>query len=348
MDHQPEPPAEPDELTTDEPTQDVASPLVADSELVDSGEPPLPSTAEAESDAVATARAKSAAKAAKVKAVADVTVVTEGDPADNPVVEPVNAFVELGLRPELLDTLLALGYEEPTPIQREAIPPSARRPRPPRPGATGTGKTAAFALPVLDRLRRARQASRRCSSSSRPASWRMQVSEAMYRYGQRLEGAGRPDLRRPAHRPPARRAAPRRRTSSSPPPAEPSTTSAAARSSSAGSTMVVLDEADEMLDMGFAEDLEAILEATPSERQTVLFSATMPPRISGIARRHLRDPVRIEIEQISTDAGGAPLVRQRAYIVPRPTRPLHSAAYSTSRSRRRRSSSAAPVARSTS
>ena len=54
--------------------------------------------------------------------------------------------------------------------------------------------------------------------------------------------------------------------------------------------LVVLDEADEMLDMGFAEDIEAILEATPAERQTVLFSATMPPRIGAIAKRHLRDP----------------------------------------------------------
>ena len=58
--------------------------------------------------------------------------------------------------------------------------------------------------------------------------------------------------------------------------------------------VVVLDEADEMLDMGFAEDIEAILGGAPATRQTVLFSATMPPRIDAIARRHLRDPVRID------------------------------------------------------
>ena len=58
---------------------------------------------------------------------------------------------------------------------------------------------------------------------------------------------------------------------------------------------VVLDEADEMLDMGFAEDLEAILDATPEQRQTVLFSATMPRRLDALARRHLRDPARITI-----------------------------------------------------
>jgi ATP-dependent RNA helicase DeaD len=85
--------------------------------------------------------------------------------------------------------------------------------------------------------------------------------------------------------------------------------------------MVVLDEADEMLDMGFAEDIEAILEATPSERQTVLFSATLPPRIAGIAKRHLRDPVQIKIAGERVAAGKAPRVRQVAYIVPRAHKP---------------------------
>ena len=82
--------------------------------------------------------------------------------------------------------------------------------------------------------------------------------------------------------------------------------------------LVVLDEADEMLDMGFAEDIDAILEATPATRQTVLFSATMPPRIGAIAKRHLRDAVRIEIEGAATDAEDVPLVTQRAFVVTRP------------------------------
>jgi len=81
--------------------------------------------------------------------------------------------------------------------------------------------------------------------------------------------------------------------------------------------VVVLDEADEMLDMGFAEDIEAILQATPGGRQTVLFSATMPPRIDGMARRHLTDPVRIHMGREQVDPGRAPLVRQVAYVVPR-------------------------------
>ncbi len=84
--------------------------------------------------------------------------------------------------------------------------------------------------------------------------------------------------------------------------------------------MVVLDEADEMLDMGFADDIEAILEQTPDEAQTVLFSATMPPRIDRIARQHLSEPVRIEIAR-ETPAGGSPLVRQTAYVVARAHKP---------------------------
>jgi ATP-dependent RNA helicase DeaD len=70
--------------------------------------------------------------------------------------------------------------------------------------------------------------------------------------------------------------------------------------------------------MGFAEDIDAILEATPATRQTVLFSATMPPRIGAIASRHLHDAVRIEIEGAATGAEETPLVTQRAYVVTRP------------------------------
>src|SRR3954468_20568788 len=82
--------------------------------------------------------------------------------------------------------------------------------------------------------------------------------------------------------------------------------------------ILVLDEADEMLDMGFAEDLDAILEATPKQRQTALFSATMPPRIMAIANRHLKDPARIAIAREKTAPGKTPRVRQVAYIVARP------------------------------
>ena len=85
--------------------------------------------------------------------------------------------------------------------------------------------------------------------------------------------------------------------------------------------VLVLDEADEMLDMGFADDLDAIFESLPETRQTALFSATMPPRILQITKRHLSDPARVTIEAEKPAAGEAPRVRQVAYVVHRAHKP---------------------------
>ena len=91
-----------------------------------------------------------------------------------------------------------------------------------------------------------------------------------------------------------------------------STTSSAARSSSSQVRTVVLDEADEMLDMGFIEDIEAILKETPPERQTALFSATMPGPIADLAKRYMRDPQRIIVQ---AEHMTVPQVRQIYYEV---------------------------------
>ncbi len=85
--------------------------------------------------------------------------------------------------------------------------------------------------------------------------------------------------------------------------------------------VLVLDEADEMLDMGFAEDLDAILESTPTTRQTTLFSATMPARILSIAKRHLNNPARVTIAREKPEAGKLPRIRQVAYVVRRAQKP---------------------------
>jgi ATP-dependent RNA helicase DeaD len=84
---------------------------------------------------------------------------------------------------------------------------------------------------------------------------------------------------------------------------------------------VVLDEADEMLDMGFAEDLEAILTELPTERQTALFSATIAPRIAQIAKKHLKNPVRITIAREATAGGAKAKVREIAYVVQKQHKP---------------------------
>jgi ATP-dependent RNA helicase DeaD len=81
--------------------------------------------------------------------------------------------------------------------------------------------------------------------------------------------------------------------------------------------VVVLDEADEMLDMGFADDLEAILDAVPETRQSALFSATMAPAIRAIAKRHLREPVLVSIARAPVAPGETPRVREVAYVVQR-------------------------------
>src|SRR6202035_5614509 len=88
-----------------------------------------------------------------------------------------------------------------------------------------------------------------------------------------------------------------------------------------GLEIVVLDEADEMLDMGFAEDIEAILGKTPENRQTALFSATMPPRINGMVRRYLSNPARVELGRSASASSDGLLVRQTAYLTPRGHKP---------------------------
>ena len=235
-------------------------------------------------------------------------------------------FADLALRPELLDALTALGYEEPTPIQREAIPPLLEGRDLLGQAATGTGKTAAFALPLLQDLPQRGRGSAPVALVLAPTrELAMQVSEATHRYGRDLFGQGSGARVLPVYggQPIGRQLRELERGVD----VVVGTPGRVLDHISRGTLdlsevrTVVLDEADEMLDMGFAEDIEAILDAAPAERQTVLFSATMPSRVDRIARRHLRDPVRIEIRREQPAAGEAPKVRQSAYVVARPHKP---------------------------
>ena len=228
-------------------------------------------------------------------------------------------FTGLGLDARLLEGLTALGYEEPTPIQVAAIPPLLAGRDLLAQAATGTGKTAAFALPLLHHVTPDAQAQARLVAMilvpTRELA--MQVAEAVHRYG-RVLGVrvlpvygGTPmsaqirSLRRGVDvviATPGRALDHIRRESLD----------------LTALKVLVLDEADEMLDMGFAEDLEAILAATPKQKQTALFSATIPPRIAAISRTHLRDAVTIAIDRVVLPGGATAAVRQVAYIVPRP------------------------------
>ncbi|MEJ7758688.1 MAG: DEAD/DEAH box helicase [Gemmatimonadaceae bacterium] len=236
-----------------------------------------------------------------------------------------NGFIALGIADSIAGTLNVLGYEEPTPIQREAIPPLLAGRDLLGQAATGTGKTAAFAIPILQRIAAdpARIASRPLVSALILVPTRelaMQVAEAVHKYGRAFGARVLPIyggqsihqqltvLRRGVDVVVA--------------------TPGRALDHIKRSTLdlshvktVVLDEADEMLDMGFAEDLDAILDATPKERQTALFSATIAPRIKSIAKKHLREPANVKIAGERAVAGTLPKVRQVAYMVQRQQKP---------------------------
>ncbi|HEX6534083.1 MAG TPA: DEAD/DEAH box helicase [Gemmatimonadaceae bacterium] len=235
-----------------------------------------------------------------------------------PDIDTSSSFAALGLAPPLLDALAALGYEEPTPIQREAIPPLLEGRDLLGQAATGTGKTASFALPLLQRTH---------DGASRPGGpsalvlvptreLAIQVAEAVHRYGR---GYGVRVL--PVYG--GQAIGQQLRVLSRGVDVVVATPGRALDHIRRGSLdlatvrVVVLDEADEMLDMGFAEDLEAILDATPAERQTALFSATLPPRIAHLAQRYLRDPVQVRIAREQPAEGETPRVRHMAFIVQR-------------------------------
>ncbi|GHJ44022.1 DEAD-box ATP-dependent RNA helicase CshA [Catellatospora sp. TT07R-123] len=233
-------------------------------------------------------------------------------------------FEDLGLRPELLKALGALGYEEPTPIQREAIGPLLTGADLLGQAATGTGKTAAFALPVLQRwaeLGPDRDSLDPVALVLVPTrELAVQVSEAFHRYGRELGVRVLPIY---GGQPIGRQLATLRRGVD----VVVATPGRAIDHIGRGTLQlgelrtVVLDEADEMLDMGFAEDIEAILQETPEQRQTVLFSATMPSRVDGLVQRYLRNAVRIQMGRAATAPGETPKVRQSAYVVARSHKP---------------------------
>ena len=236
---------------------------------------------------------------------------------------PSPTFAELGLREEVVSALSALGYEEPTPVQAEAVPPLLEGRDVLGQAATGTGKTAAFALPLLHRLPDdAAGPSALVLAPTRELA--VQVSEAVHRYGRGLRG-GQGARVVPVYggQPIGRQLRALERGVD----VVVATPGRAVDHLQRGTLRlddvrtVVLDEADEMLDMGFAEDLDRILDALPAERQTVLFSATLPQRIDRMARKHLRDPVRITIAREKPAEGEAPRVRQSAYVVPRAAKP---------------------------
>ena len=220
------------------------------------------------------------------------------------------AFETLGLCPGLVQTVTELGYTQPTPIQAGAIPVLLAGRDVLGQAQTGTGKTAAFALPMLQLLDM-RGAGVQGLVLAPTRELAIQVADAIYRYGHHLGGRVLPvyggqeyarQQRRLAQGVPIVVGTPGRMLD-------------LLRQGALDLGTVrylVLDEADAMLQMGFIEDVEALLEATPPTRQTALFSATLPPAIRHLATRYMRDPLTVAM---ADETRTVPQTTQRYYVL---------------------------------
>ena len=224
---------------------------------------------------------------------------------------PEILFSQLELAPAVLKVLSDVGYESPTPIQAQTIPLMLEGKDVLGQAQTGTGKTAAFALPVLSNLD-LKQKDPQVLVLAPTRELAIQVAEAFQTYAAKIKGFhvlpvyGGQDYRgqiraleRGVHvvvGTPGRVMDHMRRKTLK----------------LNKLKTLVLDEADEMLRMGFIDDVEWILEQTPSERQIALFSATMPPQIRRIATKHLNEPEQITIKVTTSTAE---TIRQRYWSV---------------------------------
>ncbi len=230
-------------------------------------------------------------------------------PADS--IESTVSFRDLALSDAVLRALADVGYESPSPIQAQTIPVLLSGKDMLGQAQTGTGKTAAFALPALTKIDLTRHEPQvLVLVPTRELA--LQVSEAFLRYAAHLKGfhvlpiyggqSYQPQLnalRRGVHvvvGTPGRVIDHMNRGTLK----------------LSGLTLLVLDEADEMLRMGFIDAVESILEQTPSQRQVALFSATIPAPIRRIAAKHLRTPVEVTIKSKTSTATN---IRQRYWMV---------------------------------
>ncbi len=222
------------------------------------------------------------------------------------------AFDRFGLDPALVRAVRALGYEAPTPIQREAIPPILASRDVIGTAQTGSGKTAAFLLPILQRLMHKPPGRTRALVLSPTRELAAQTDAAFrgFAKGTRLRAHavyGGVGMAPQEH---ALRggvdvvvATPGRLLDHM----------GRRNADFRGLEVLVLDEADRMLDMGFLPDVRRIVDALPRERQTLLFAATMPPQIEGLSRSIMRNPVRISV---SPPYRPPPTIRHEVFPVP--------------------------------
>lgn len=251
----------------------------------------------------------------------DAMLNADAAPAAQASDAPESGFANLGLDAAILRALAEANYNNPTPVQAQAIPAFLAGRDLLVSSQTGSGKTAAFMLPAIQRIsekpapnRPTEPAKRMKGKRPRPAAAQpsllvltptrelaLQVTEAAAKYGRHLRRivcasilGGMPypkQLAMLSRMPDILVATPGRLLDHI----------EAGRIDLSALDMLVFDEADRMLDMGFADDIDAIVAATPASRQTLMFSATLDARIGQLASRQLRDPQRIEIAAARAD-----------------------------------------------
>ena len=226
--------------------------------------------------------------------------------------EPPNfGFGGFRLDVRFLEAVAALGFDTPSAVQRRAIPPLLDGRDVIGRARTGSGKTAAFGLPLLERVKEGGAARALVLAPTRELA--LQVGDALRSFAKRVEGLRVVTVYGGAPYPPQLKAL---RSGATVVVGTPGRTLDLFRRGSLDlSTVecVVLDEADEMLRMGFIDDVETLLAATPEERQVALFSATMPAAIQRVARKHLRDPIELQVE---ARAMTVEHIQQYAIVVP--------------------------------
>jgi len=204
-------------------------------------------------------------------------------------------FTELGLSPEILKAVAKMGFEEASPIQSETIPQLMSGADVVGLSQTGSGKTAAFAIPAIERVDAARKAPQvlvLCPTRELAMQVAEEVSKlALFKRGVRelpIYGGSGYDRQLRGLREGAQIII------GTPGRVMDHLDRKSLRLDGVG--MIILDEADRMLDMGFRDDIETILKQVPAERQTVFFSATLPPAIQQLIKRYTRNPVNVRIE----------------------------------------------------
>ncbi|MGC8857087.1 MAG: DEAD/DEAH box helicase, partial [Anaerolineae bacterium] len=218
-------------------------------------------------------------------------------------------FSSLNLRAEILQAIADLGYTEPTPIQAAIIPVMLTHADVIGQAQTGTGKTAAFSLPILQNFRPNHKPQALVLAPTRELA--LQVAEAMLAYGRLLKVRVLPVYGGQPYAPQINQLKRGVDVVVGTPGRIIDLIGRKVLDLSEIKT-VVLDEADEMLNMGFIEAVEVILAATPTQRQTALFSATLPTRIRTLANRFMQDPQAVSVKRATLTV---PAIEQRYYLV---------------------------------